>query len=129
MLQTLTTWKLRLDRGPNWLMAKATQEADDDSAATSLAESLWAAMERNMTYRLVLELEERQALDSELLDELISLDQRARACDGFVRLCGAAQPAWERLRRTSGNERFAILPCFENRRDAVFGYQPQKQPR
>lgn len=130
MTQTLTSWKLRVDRGPNWLMAKATLEDDgDNSATTSLADTLWSAMERNLTYRLVLELDEHQELDSELLDELVSLDRRARDCDGCVRLCGVAKPALERLSRSGENGRFARLPCFQDRRDAVFGYHRPNQPR
>lgn len=130
MTQTLTTWTLRIDRGPDWLLAKATREADGGIAvADSLADMLWAAMERNMTYRLVLELDQRQELGSDLLDELISLDRRARVCGGFVRLCGLAEPAREGLRRRSGNGPCDILPCFQDRRDAVLGCHRPKQPR
>lgn len=129
MTQTQTTWKLCIDRGPNWLMVKATQGADDDPAATSLVEMLWALMQRNLTYRMVLELDDRDDVDSSLIEELISLDRRARVCDGFLRVCGLTKPTRERLHRSSPSGHFDWLPYFEDRRDAVFGFHRPRQPR
>ena len=126
MTQTLSRWELSIDRGPNWLLVKATCQGDDASAETSLAETLWTLMERHLTYRLVLELDD---CESELSQQLISLDERARAHNGFVRLCGLPKRKRQQARRTRNNDVYELLPVYESRLDAVFGYHRPCQPR
>ncbi|MBM4091227.1 MAG: STAS domain-containing protein [Planctomycetes bacterium] len=126
MVEVKAEWDLAVERGPNWLFVRAENLAADTEDERSLLECLWAAMQRHMTYRLVLELPEEQALDPLLIRQLLELAQMARAQDGCVRLCGMSFDERPRLRLSAFD---CALPVYRDRQDAVFGSGRPRQPK
>jgi anti-anti-sigma regulatory factor len=123
MLVPPSVWELHVDRGPNWLLVKAARRGRNVSPEASLAKALWDLMEAQFAYRVVLELEASEPLTSELIQQLASLDEQARAHNGCVRLCGLPRSQRRRLRHTGDSRVFDLLPLYENRQDAVFGHR------
>jgi hypothetical protein len=122
MIETKSVWELNVERGPNWLLVKACRKGGTVSPESSLGEALWNLMEVNLTYRLVLELDDGEGLTSELLQQLALLDERARARNGCVRVCGLQRSRRRQLRRSGHSGIFDLLPLYENRQDAVFAH-------
>jgi hypothetical protein len=123
VIETNNNWELNVDRGPDWLLVKATRRGGNVRPEASLAKALWDLMELHFTYRLVLELDHSEDLASEVIQQLALLDEQARAHNGCVRLCGLPQSQRRRLRRTGDSHIFDLLPLYENRQDAVFGHR------
>lgn len=126
MVEVKAPWELAVDRGPDWLLVRAENLTADAKDERSLLESLWTVMQQHLTYRLVLEFTEDQALNPPLVRQLLQLAQMARTQNGCVRLCGMSREERQRLRFGAVGH---ALPVFRDRQEAVFGSGWPRQPR
>jgi len=117
------TWKLDVQRGPDWLLVKVGRWEDESPDMPPLAEPLWAILEQHFIYRLVLEMDEMPALTGELLDQLLVLKERVLEHDGVLRLCGLS-PRNQRALRSRGLDR--RFPCYRDVEEAVMGSSAAK---
>jgi hypothetical protein len=130
MTSTLVPWELRVHRGPNWLLVQAICPDQAVVADGSLADQLWALMDQHFTYRLILRLDRKAELDGQLLQQLISLDDHARAHDGCVRLCALSPFQRQQLRHAGHRALYNLLPIYDDIQDAVFGdYRPRSKAK
>ncbi len=120
-----SSWRLNLDRGPNWLIVRLSPESGEGCDESKLAEQIAELLEQHFTDRIVLELDEVELLTSLLLGQLLKLHQRVDARGGLMRLCGVS-PANRTVLHTSRLDR--RLPAFTDRFEAVQGHRPT-QPR
>lgn len=121
MLQTVPAWDLDVERGPDWLLVKIKTPENDLSAAPSLADQLWSLMERHFIYRLVLEMDDVEVLQTYLIGQLVMLHKRIRDHDGVIRLCGLSPYNRKVLRSCRLDDR---LQTYGNRVEAVLGCLP-----
>jgi anti-sigma B factor antagonist len=110
--------KLLVDRGPNWLFIKLRQDGNQPMQATGFADKLWAIASRHFIYRVVLELEELQALRPKFVEELVALQDRLAQCGGALRICGLSRDCAELLTKRHLD---VALPNYATRQDAVLG--------
>jgi hypothetical protein len=124
-------WKLDVERGPDWLFVRLRHVGLRSLAPAILAEEVWALMEQNMAHRLVLEMDEVDALDGELVEQLIALEGRIAAVDGKMRLSGLNRKAEEALKLwlADGDEPGTRVACFRDREEAVMGQPRPRLPR
>ncbi len=121
---------LRVERGPDWLFVKiggpdSSTPSANSQASPPLAEEIWSLLERNFTYRLVLECEELYPLDSECIGQLVLLQKKLAQQGGVMRLCGLREPARQSLTHARLDAR---MPNFRDRAEAIMGARPT-QPR
>ncbi len=90
-----------------------------------LAEQVWQLLEQNFTRRVVLELDQLGCLTSQLVGQLVSLQDRVVAEGGVIRVCGLSPANQAVLGKCGLLGRFV---CYDTRPDAVMGYRPP-QPR
>jgi anti-anti-sigma factor len=126
MLAVAPGCEMEVERGPDWLLVRIRGFEGDFSDSCLLAEQLWSLMERHFTYRLVLELDEIQMLNSYLLGQLIQLHKRAERSGGIVRVCGLSDYNCRVLHSTHLDELFRPYP---SRQEAVMGCSRPHQPR
>ena len=124
--ETTTGWHFDVDRGPDWVFVRlrvANEHGIDDFA---LAERIWSILEQSFTYRLVLELDQVQMLQSYMIAQLVLLAKRIHSHGGLMRLCGLSPVNQEviHLCRLDG-----CLPNYLSRGDAVMGNHRPLQPR
>ena len=70
-----------------WLLVKI-RSLESDAGPVPLADALWRLLERHFTYRLVLELDQVNLLNSHLIGQLVHLYKRIGEHEGVMRLCG-----------------------------------------
>ena len=116
-------WEMKVDRGPGWIYAKVARPDSDCSDAPPLADQLWSLLERHFTYRLLIELDDVDLLNSFLLGQLILLQRRIRERGGLMRLSGVSPFNLEVL-RTHGLDGY--LPVYSSFEDAVTGCFPRR---
>ncbi|MBN2022856.1 MAG: hypothetical protein JW809_08670 [Pirellulales bacterium] len=121
MLVTSKGCDLVLDRGPNWLFVRLRNFDPDDPGAGKLADQLWQLLEKHLTYRVVLEMDEIDILRTLLIAQLIVLHRRVREHDGVVRLSGLSRHNQEVLQTCRLDDR---LPAYGDRVSAVKGGGP-----
>jgi len=109
--------ELDVDRGPNWLFVKVGSPGDE-ADILCLADQLWALLDRALTYRLVLEMDEIDVLRSLLIGQLVLLQKRIRRHGGMLRLSGVSADNRQVIERCSMADRF---PAYRNRVEAVMG--------
>lgn len=109
--------RYRVDRGPNWLFVKLTDQQMRDRNAT-LAEDLWGVCVQHFTYRLVLEMDDVKNLPAGVTKQLEELRERLTALGGALRLCGANEDCQQTL---SGVHQAVTLKSHANRAEAVQG--------
>jgi anti-anti-sigma factor len=126
MLATAPGFELEVERGPGWLMVRIGGFEGDFADSCLLADQLWSLMERHFTYRMVVELDEIQMLNSHLLGQLIQLHRRAEKRAGKVRICGVSEYNRRVLHSTHLDE---LLKPYHSRHDAVMGDNRPLQPR
>src|SRR5262245_34919438 len=80
-------WDLEVERGPDWLFVRP-QCSGSAADAPPLADEVWALLEKSLTHRLVLELDDIDLLTSHLIGQLMWLRKRIHSHDGIMRLCG-----------------------------------------
>lgn len=118
-----TGWELKVDRGPGWLLVKAKGPGPDAPETTVLADQLWSILERHLVYRLVLDLDQIELLNSALIGQLLVLYRRIHEHDGMLRLCGLS-PFNQKVLRVHGLiDRFG---AYANPQDAVMGSRCDK---
>jgi anti-anti-sigma factor len=116
-------WDMKVDRGPGWIWAKVNRPDPDCSDSPPLADQLWSLLERHFTYRLLIELEDVNILNSFLLGQLILLQRRIRDRGGLMRLSGVS-PFNQEVLRTHGLDGY--LPVYSSFEDAVMGRIPRR---
>ncbi len=119
-----TVCDFEVDRGPDWLLVKIKHLAD--SADTPLARNLWSLLEQHFTYRLVLEMDEVDMLDSHLIGQLLALGKRIQDRDGILRLCGLSEHNQQMLDTCRLSNHFL---SYRNREEAVLGPGRPHNPR
>jgi anti-anti-sigma factor len=126
MLATASGCDFDVQRGPDWLLIRVRSLELDPTNPPQLAEELWALAQQHFTYRLVLELDRLNVLNSHLIGQLIKLYKRIREHDGVLRLCGLSPYNRRVLRTCSLDDRF---PAYESREEAVMGGSDPRLPR
>jgi anti-anti-sigma regulatory factor len=79
---------------------------------------LWSISSRHFIYRLVLELEELEELQSGLMGQLVLLQERLAQCGGALRICGLSPECEETLHNYHLD---TALPNHATRTEAVMG--------
>ena len=123
MLAIAPGWELKVDRGPDWLWVKIEHPEPYSVDAPPLADEVWTQLERHFVYRLVLELDDVEFLDSYLIGQLVTLDRRIREHGGLLRLTGVNSFNREVLRTRGLAGRFSI---YGDLTDALMGACPRK---
>ncbi len=132
MLALAPGWELEVQRGPDWLLVQVKNSPGKSkkpvSATPPLAKTLWSLLEQHFTYRLVLELDQVDLLDSYLIGQLVKLYNQIREHDGVLRLCGLSAYNRRVLRTCRLDNRFW---AYHNREEAVLGSRRSttRQPR
>jgi anti-anti-sigma factor len=156
MVQTSVDWQLDVARGPGCVIVRphhldkqplrgttaknaATRHAATmDTAAAeveevtlsevaSLAEDIWAILDKHLTYRVVLDMDDVTQLTSGVLGQLVALQARVDAHGGMVRVCGLS-PSNENVLDVT--QLRSHIPCYSTRGEAVHGsIQRPVQPR
>jgi hypothetical protein len=111
-------FKLTVDRGPNWLFVKLRPKRRFAEDIPQIADQLWSIASRHFIYRLVLELEELDTMPTDMIEQLVLLQERISHCDGALRICGLSADCAESLRDCQLD---AALPNYATRHDAVLG--------
>jgi anti-anti-sigma regulatory factor len=118
-------WELAVERGPDWLFVKVANPDGDWSETPPLAERVWSLLQQHLTYRLVLELDEIDALRSGLIGQLLLLQRWISEHEGVLRLCGLSPYNRRVLETCRLADRF---PSYGSRMDAVM-CRPSRKPR
>jgi anti-anti-sigma factor len=127
MLLVAPGYELDVERGPDWLLVRVRGFCSTkNSESPPLADSLWRLLEQHFTYRLVLELDEVEVLDSELIGQLNRLYRRIEEHDGVMRLCGLSACNRRALHACRLDDK--LLP-YEDRVEAVMGCPHFVRPR
>lgn len=125
MAVSLADWEFCVERGPGWLIVKPIPVGANGAPALDLAQTLWALLEQQFTYRLVLEMDHVEQLSDELADELVLLQKWIDHQGGVLRLCGLKEACREELMQTALCSR---MGDYRTRAEAILGPRP-KQPR
>ena len=125
MAQTMTGWRMDVDRGPDWMFVRLHPAEEFDLGDLSLAEKIWSILQQSFVYRLVLELDEVEVLQSCLIAQLVLLAKRVHSHNGMLRLCGLSSANQQVIHICRLEE---CLPNYDSRGDAVMGHRPA-QPR
>jgi anti-anti-sigma factor len=118
MLTISPGWDLEVERGPEWLFVKIGNCVPPDSDIPSLADEIWAILDRHFVYRVVLQLDGVRALNRDLLRELVLLYRRIRQHGGMMRLCGLSAQHRRLLEESGLMRRF---PAYHDLQEAVMG--------
>jgi anti-sigma B factor antagonist len=124
--QVAAGWRLNVERGPDWIFVRLQPAIDGDIDEASLAEKIWALLEQNFTYRLVLELDCVQLLQSYMIAQMVLLSKRIHSHGGMLRLCGLS-PVNQQVLHVCRLE--GCLPNYDDRGAAVKGDHRPLQPR
>ena len=118
MLTISPGWDLEVERGPEWLFVKIGNHGPADSDIPSLADEIWAILDRHFVYRVVLQLDGVRCLNRDLLRELVLLYRRIRRHGGMMRLCGLSGQHRRMLEESGLMRRF---PAYHDLQEAVMG--------
>ncbi|HTQ39355.1 MAG TPA: STAS domain-containing protein [Pirellulales bacterium] len=124
--QAVAGWHFDVDRGPDWMFVRLRPAHDGGAEELALAARIWSILEQSFTYRLVLELDHIELLQSCLIAQLVMLSKRIHSHGGMLRLCGLS-PGNQQVLHVCRLE--GCLPNYDNRGDAVMGTQRPLQPR
>lgn len=119
-------WEADVQRGPDWLIVKVRIDRRVEMDCPELATGIWDLMQRHFTYRLVLELDQVDVLNSHLIGQLIRLYKLIRERDGVMRLCGLSPYNVKVLQTCRLDDRF--LP-YQDRKGAVMGARSLPTPK
>lgn len=123
MLSVSPGWNLDVERGPACLVVTVDCEAAHSSEAVPLADWLGALLDEHLVNRIVLDLHGLPLLHSALVGQLVELNRRLKARDGWMRLCGLSAQN-ERVLRTCRVQ--TRLPAYRDRSEAVWATSPGK---
>lgn len=121
MEQAAQSLLLDVERGPDWLLVKLGASTENEADKSGLADTLWRLLGQHFTYRLVLDCEQVDLLDSTLIGQLLLLERKVRKQGGLLRLCGLADVSQQALHQCRLDGR---LPHFTSRNQAVLGHRP-----
>jgi anti-anti-sigma factor len=110
--------EFNVDRGPNWLFVKLKAREAPPSAVPQIADKLWSISTRHFIYRLVLELDDLDAMPSGMMGQLVQLQSRLAQCGGALRICGLSPECEETLHSCQLD---SALPNHASREAAVMG--------
>lgn len=116
---------LDVERGPDCLMVRV-RSLDRTKPETPLADQLWSVLQQHFTYRLVLEMDDVEVLDSYLIGQLLELYRRIEEHDGVLRLCGLSPHNRRALHACRLDEH---LQPYTDRQEAVMGHPRFTRPR
>lgn len=132
-------WDFEVERGPDCLivqprqraagrhdLASANWVAADRSKMPTLGEQIWALLEQNFSYRLVLELGQIDTVDAALVEQLAWLEKQIHARDGMMRICGLSSQNEEALHMCQIGCHFT---AYRDRTEAIIGAARPTQPR
>jgi len=119
-------WDLDVDRGPDWLIVKIPGSEVDAAAEPSLSAAIWDLLQRHFTYRVVLELDQVELLNSYLVGQLVQLYKLIRQRDGVMRVCGLSPYNRRVLHACRLDE---SLTPFRDREEAVLGPWRMAHPK
>lgn len=118
MLVTMEGCDLDVDRGPGWLFVRLHGHDGEMPDFDGLADRIWTLLERHLTYRVVLELDELDVVPSQLIAELVELHRRVEGHEGVIRLSGLSPHSRKLLLSWRLSDR---LPVYGDRVAAVMG--------
>ena len=124
--QAVSGWEMDVDRGPDWIFVRLRPALHDGTDEFSLANKIWSLLEQCFTYRLVLELDRVELLQSSLIAQFVLLSKRIHSHGGLLRLCRLS-PANQQVLHVCRLD--GCLPNYDNRGDAVMGAHLPTQPR
>lgn len=110
--------KMEVERGPNWLFVKLRSHDKPLDKVPQIADKLWSIASRHFIYRLVLELDELETMPSDLMGQLVLLQERLSQCDGALRICGLSPECEETLHDCQVDTALSNHP---SRAEAVMG--------
>ena len=116
LLELSSGWTTEVERGPDWLFIKLVAPPDLDLSALPLADAVWDLMQNHLIRRIVLEMDPRILLQTELLNQLVRLQLRIRSDGGLLRLCGLSEQNRQVLKIVRLDE---LLPQYESREAAL----------
>jgi len=111
-------WDVDVDRGPGWVFVRLHQAHDERAGAPALAENLREIMQRHMSKRIVVELDQLALMRSSLIGQLLLLSKRVRGEGGLLRLAGLSEQNQQVLSQCQLKGRLGVYP---NRSEAVLG--------
>ncbi|MGD0900599.1 MAG: STAS domain-containing protein [Thermoguttaceae bacterium] len=126
MVEARAGCEFDVQRGPEWLLVRVRNLDLDPANPPPLADEVWELAQRHFIYRIVLELDDVQLLDSHLVGELIRLYEQLQEHDGLLRLCGLSPRNRRVLCGSAVEDRF---PTYETRQEAVMGGCDPRLPR
>ena len=126
MLATASGCAFEVERGPDWLLVRLLGPDDLVASHPPLADALWSLLHQHFTYRVVLELDQVDILNSYLISQLVTLHKRVVAHDGVMRLCGLSAHNRRVLRTCRLHERLAT---YDDRQAAVMAGCGPRLPR
>jgi anti-anti-sigma factor len=118
--------ELDVERGPGWLLVRVRNPDLAEVDGPPLADRLWRLLLQHFTYRLVLEMDAVEMLNSYLIGQLAELYRRIEEHDGVLRLCGLSPYNRQVLHSCRLDDR---LPPYGDRQEAVMGGRGQAIPR
>ncbi len=109
--------QMRIERGPDWLLVRLDGDACRDPAASefALADGIWDALQENHAHRVLLELDEVDAIDDDLIATITTLASRIRSAGGLMRLCGLSEIDLRTLRARGA----ANVAHYDSRAEAI----------
>ncbi len=116
-------WEFKVQRGPGWLFVKIASPLPDPASCGSLADQLRSLLQRHSVYRLILELDQVDLLNSYLLGQLVVVYRFVTEHNGMLRLCGLSNNNQRVLRI---HRLQCHLPHYPDRTDALMGCHPKK---
>jgi anti-anti-sigma factor len=124
MVETQSGCELDVERGPDWLLVRVG--GLDAVNPAPLADEVWDLAQKHFVYRIVLELDRVEVLDSHLIGELLRLYKQLQGREGLLRLCGLSPRNRRVLCGCALEDRF---PSYETRHEAVLGGCDPRLPR
>lgn len=125
MLGLSSGWVLHVERGPDWLFVRPMASPDNEYDGDSLAESVWSVVKQHFTYRVVIECDLLDGLNSGFVAQFVGLRRRLEKLGGTLRLCALSDGNQEVLRSCQLDD---LFPQFASRSQAVLAHRPT-QPR
>ncbi|HEY2825982.1 MAG TPA: STAS domain-containing protein [Pirellulales bacterium] len=124
--RAVSGWEMEMERGPDWMFIRLRPAQENGTDDLSLANKIWSVLEQSFTYRLVLELDCVEMLQSILIAQLVLVSKRIHSHGGLLRLCRLSPENQEVLHvcRLDG-----CLPNYDNRSDAVMDSHHRLPPR
>jgi len=126
MLATVAGYEFDVDRGPDWLWIRIRSVETGSLPVASLAEQLKELVEKHFIYRIVLELHRVPELNSQLIGELVELDQHILRHGGVLRVCGLS-PEGRAMLEMCGLDDLCL--AYKTREEAILGSCGPRLPR